>query len=172
MGVVLVLMGVCGCGKTTIGKQLQERTKGIFFDGDSFHPPENVEKMKSGIPLTDSDRWAWLDSLSQIIRERVNQPFPTYIACSALKEVYRQRLLSNVSSHVFFVHLHGDKMLLQTRLENRVKEGHFMGPKMLSSQLEILEIPTDTLTIDVQQPVNEICDEIIQHFNLNEIKLI
>lgn len=152
----LVLMGVSGSGKTTVGQLLASEVGARFYDGDDFHSPENVRKMSSGIPLTDEDRQGWLESLGALIREAET---PTIIACSALKKSYR-RMLKGAD----FVFLTGSPGLLNERINQR--EGHYMPPGLLQSQLETLEPPTDALTLDVSLLPEELVRRIRDHFNL------
>lgn len=152
----LVIMGVSGSGKTTVGKLLAQKTGSRFLDGDDFHPPENVAKMSSGIPLTDDDRQGWLETLATIIHEADDL---TIIACSALKASYREILKESV-----FIFLHGSPELLADRIKQR--SGHYMPPGLLQSQLETLEIPTDALALNVVESPNTLVDRIITHFNL------
>ncbi|NBT12625.1 MAG: gluconokinase [Planctomycetia bacterium] len=146
---VVVLMGVCGCGKTEIGRLLAARLGCDLLDGDDFHPPANVEKMRSGIPLTDADRWPWLDRLAAAITARLKEGSGAVVACSALARRYRDRL-GIARPGVMLVHLAGDRDLLAARLAAR--QGHFMPPALLDSQLAALEPPAldeHALTIDV-----------------------
>ncbi len=152
----LIIMGVSGSGKSTIGQLLATETGGTFLDGDDFHPPENVTKMSQGIPLTDADRQGWLETLATIIREANTL---TIIACSALKASYRD-LLQGAE----FVYLQGSPELLSKRLQQR--ENHYMPPALLQSQLEILEAPADALTLDISKPPSDIVAEIRSHFGI------
>jgi carbohydrate kinase (thermoresistant glucokinase family) len=152
----LVIMGVSGSGKTTVGKLLAQKTGRRFLDGDDFHPPENVAKMSSGIALTDDDRQGWLETLATIIHEADDL---NIIACSALKASYRAIL-----KEAAFIFLHGSPELLADRIKQR--SGHYMPPGLLQSQLETLEIPTDALALNVVESPNTLVDRIITHFNL------
>jgi len=128
----VVVMGVSGCGKSTIGKLIASHCGAAFIDGDDLHPSENVTKMSQGIPLNDDDRWPWLDIVGQELRDRG----ACVIACSALKRSYRARIL-RLAPETVFIHLHGSRETLQERLENR--EDHFMPTTLLDSQLSTLE---------------------------------
>jgi len=155
---IIVVMGVSGCGKSTVAEALARRTGGEFIDADSYHPKANVEKMSHGIPLTDEDRAGWLDVLSSLLRQRSGADRPVVLACSALKESYRQRL--RVSSDVRFVHLKGSYEVLLARMQAR--SNHFMRPELLKSQFATLEEPVDALTFDVSLPVDTIVDRIVE----------
>jgi len=149
----IILFGVTGAGKTTIGLLLAAELGWPFYDADDFHPAANVEKMRQGIPLTDEDRTSWLESLQHLIRTAVDESKPGILACSALKERYRQYLQVNES--VKYVYLRGEYALIQQRLSNRV--GHYMNPALLRSQFDALEAPRDQETIvSVDQPPAEI----------------
>ena len=141
---------------------LADRLGGDFLDADPYHPTANVEKMSRGIPLTDEDRASWLDILAGMLRGRLGSGRPVMLACSALKESYRQRL--RVSPDVRFVHLKGTYQVLLRRMEER--QGHFMKASMLKSQFETLEDPatgpgTDGLAVDVELSVEQIVDRVI-----------
>jgi carbohydrate kinase (thermoresistant glucokinase family) len=152
----LVIMGVSGSGKTTVGKLLAQKTGGRFLDGDDFHPPENVAKMSSGIPLTDEDRLGWLETLASIIHEADNL---TIIACSALKASYREIL-----KEAEFIFLYGSPELLAERINQR--SGHYMPPRLLQSQLETLEVPTNVLALNVVESPQTLVEQIMARFNL------
>jgi carbohydrate kinase (thermoresistant glucokinase family) len=126
----IVVMGVSGCGKSSVGIALAEALGARFIDGDDLHPAANKAKMSAGIPLDDSDRWSWLDLVSQAIVPG------TVMACSALKRVYRERIVAG-APNTFFVHLDGSREILEQRLGARA--GHFMPATLLDSQLAILE---------------------------------
>jgi gluconokinase len=149
---VVVLMGVTGTGKTTIGKQLADDLGWEFFDADDFHPPANREKMHAGIPLTDADRWPWLRALRRAIEQAIEDGRGAVVACSALKASYRDVLAGGLSG-VRFVLLDGDREVLAARLAHRHHE--FMNPTLLDSQLETLERPPDAVVIDIDLPVAE-----------------
>jgi gluconokinase len=154
---VLVLMGVAGSGKTTIGLALAAALGWSFRDADDFHPAENVARMTAGVPLTDADRAPWLAAIRTHIEACLARNESAVVTCSALKEAYRQVLRVD-AARVKFVHLAGDYDLLLRRLGQR--QGHFMKPEMLRSQFEALEPPTDALKVDVAQPPEAIVAQI------------
>lgn len=156
----VVVMGVAGSGKTTVGQTLAERLGWDFYDADGFHPMENISKMASGIPLDDADRAPWLASLQTLISASLKQARPAVLACSALKESYRQKLLEG-NSGVLVVYLKGSYDLIWSRLSAR--QDHYMKPEMLQSQFAVLEEPADALTVDIALPVDEIVQEIVRH---------
>ena len=138
-------MGVTGCGKTTVGELLARDCGWDFHDADDFHPAENVAKMKSGTPLTDEDRWPWLDRLNALIADSERQGGNLVLACSALKQSYRDRLAQGCAT-ARFVLLDGKIETIRARLAGR--QGHYMNPKLLESQFAILERPRDALRLD------------------------
>lgn len=140
---IVVLMGVTGSGKTTIGKLLATGLGWQFCDADDLHPSQNVEKMRRGIPLTDADRVPWLEALREFVRECVKRDESAVIACSALKARYREYLL--IDGDVKLVYLKGEMQLIEERLGAR--RGHFMNPKLLQSQFETLEEPQGGVTV-------------------------
>ncbi|MEX2456878.1 MAG: gluconokinase [Balneolaceae bacterium] len=154
----IILMGVSGCGKTSIGKLLAEKLNVPFYDGDDFHPEVNVEKMRSGKPLNDQDRHPWLETLADQI-EKMNQKKGGVLACSALKQSYRETLKKVANSPVIFVYLKGDRELIADRLSER--EGHYMPPKLLDSQFKDLEEPESSITVPINQTPEKIVKEII-----------
>lgn len=149
---VVVLMGVAGAGKTTVGRRLAAQLGWKFYDADDFHPPENVEKMARGVALNDEDRRPWLEALRGVVRACLERGESAVLACSALKESYRARLLTD--GRVRLVYLKGDAELIRSRLRGR--RGHFMRPAMLEGQLAALEEPRDALHVDVSAPPDEL----------------
>ncbi|HKZ84368.1 MAG TPA: gluconokinase [Anaerolineae bacterium] len=161
---IIVLMGVAGSGKTTVGRLLSADLGWPFFDGDNFHPLANVEKMRRGIPLTDADRISWLDALNRLIGDVTGEGRNAVIACSALKQAYRERLKARAAD-VRFVHLRGDASLMQRRLEAR--PDHFMKAGMLASQFDALEEPADALIVDAAEVPKAIVARIRRAFGLH-----
>ena len=139
-------MGVTGCGKTRVGAMLAEACGWVFHDADDFHPAENVAKMQSGVALTDADRWPWLARLNALLLDCERQGRGIVLACSALKQAYRDQLTRGCTT-ARFVLLDGDIELIRSRLAAR--QGHYMNPKLLDSQVAILERPQDALRLDV-----------------------
>ena len=139
-------MGVTGCGKTTVGVTLAAACGWIFHDADDFHPAENVAKMKRGAALDDEDRWPWLARLNTFLLDHEREGKSVVLACSALKQSYRDRLARGCAA-ARFVFLDGDKQLIRARLAAR--QGHYMNPKLLESQFAILERPEDALRLDI-----------------------
>lgn len=152
-------MGVSGCGKSTVGKLLADELKLDFLEGDDFHPKANVEKMSNGIPLTDEDRWPWLDVLGEKLAGFGESS--VVLSCSALKRCYRDRIRER-SRGVVFVFLKVSEEVLQNRLEER--EEHYMPSSLLRSQLDTLEVQDDIWVVDAEVPVDVIVDKIVKEF--------
>lgn len=152
---IVVLMGVSGAGKTTIGERVAARLGWRFIDADDHHPPANVAKMSSGIPLDDADRWPWLDELNRLLRAERD----AVLACSALKAVYRERLLAGIDDWRL-VFLDGDKALIASRLAAR--QHRYMPASLLDSQFAALEPPAQAIRIDVSAPLERSVDAIVQ----------
>lgn len=155
---VVVLMGVSGSGKTTIGKELAAMLGWTFVEGDDFHPAANVEKMAAGTALDDADRRPWLRALGGRVAEACDRGERVVLACSALKQDHRDRLARDTSGCVRFVYLTGSEKLIRGRLEQR--EGHFMDPALLHSQFEALEPPEGAVRVDVAPPPAAVAAEI------------
>jgi gluconokinase len=158
----VIVMGVSGCGKTSVGRAIAANLGWVFHDADAFHPPANVEKMAKGIPLSDSDRAPWLAVLHDMISSSLKQNQPGVLACSALKEHYRQQLMKDLDN-IQLVYLKGSYDLIWSRMSARTD--HYMKPEMLQSQFDTLEEPANALTIDISVSIDEIIGAI-----LNQIK--
>jgi gluconokinase len=148
----IVIMGVSGCGKSSVGEALAARLSIPYRDGDDLHPPANVGKMRSGVPLTDDDRWPWLDRVAQVLATEA----PVIVGCSALRRAYRDRLRSGAGGPVQFIHLTGNREVIAARMAART--GHYMPPSLLDSQFAALEVPgpDEALAIDIDQPLDAI----------------
>ena len=159
----LIVMGVSGSGKSTIAAALAERLQWTFEDGDRFHPASNVAKMSAGQPLSDEDRWPWLQAIADEISRRCEAGSHVVIACSALKRAYRE-VLSRRRTDVRFVFLDGSRALIAARLAGR--KGHFMPPGLLESQFKALEPPQADerpITVSIDAPVETIVSNIVVH---------
>jgi carbohydrate kinase (thermoresistant glucokinase family) len=166
---ILVLMGVSGSGKTTVAQVLAERLGWRLVEGDDLHPPANVAKMHSGIPLEDADRWPWLDAIAALIREWRAADGHGLITCSALKKSYRQRLTGGEPG-VCFVYLKGSRDLLGQRLAAR--RGHFMPASLLDSQFATLQEPEadePAVVVDVSGDPESIAAEVIRRLGLEKV---
>jgi gluconokinase len=147
---IIVIMGVSGSGKTTVGEALGRALGWPFHDADDFHPPENIAKMAAGTPLRDEDRWPWLDAMAQAMRAVEARGGNAVFACSALKEAYRERLAPAGDLH--FVFLDGDAETIAARLARR--QHKYMPASLLASQFAALEPPDDALRVDIRQSVD------------------
>jgi gluconokinase len=153
---IILLMGVTGSGKSTVGKRLAVELGWRFLEGDDFHSPENIEKLRQGEPLNDEDRKPWLEAIREAIRAAMDRGENAVVTCSALKEPYRRML--QVDEQVIFVYLKATIPLIQERLKRRV--GHFMNPNLIQSQFDILEEPKEALQIDAGLTPAEIIEVI------------
>jgi gluconokinase len=160
MSLAVIVMGVSGSGKTTVGEALARRLGWAFYDADTFHPEENVAKMSSGTPLDDEDRQPWLGALNTLISENLEKGASLVLACSALKEKYRQHLASGHEEQTKFVYLEGDFDTIYTRMQARQ---HFMKPAMLQTQFETLEEPVDAIVVDIRQAESDVIKDILAH---------
>ena len=155
---IVVVMGVSGAGKTTVGSALADALGCEFLDADEFHPPENVAKMAAAIALTDADRWPWLDRLNGELRVRESCGRSVVLACSALKEIYRARLMKDISN-ARLVHLRGSIEFIRARMATRKHK--YMPAALLESQFDTLEPPKDVFEIDaalaVPEAVKQVC---------------
>src|ERR1700731_5323579 len=167
MPCALIVMGVSGSGKSTIADKLAERLRWSYEDGDKFHPASNVAKMSAGHPLTDEDRWPWLQAIADEIDRVCELGQHAVIACSALKRAYRD-ILVHRRSDVRMVFLRGSQELIANRLARR--KGHFMPPGLLASQFKTLEPPDpdeNPLIVSIDASVEEIVDDIISQLRLS-----
>ena len=163
----LIVMGVSGCGKSTMASALGERLGLEMVDGDDLHLPESVAKMRSGIALDDADRWPWLDRIGAYLAQA--QPQGRVVACSALKRLYRDRIRQQ-AGEVCFLFLHGDFELIQQRMHQRV--GHYMQPGLLNSQFQALEIPqadeSDVITLPITEPVADLVTQALARLQTHQ----
>ncbi|MEM7746398.1 MAG: gluconokinase [Paracoccaceae bacterium] len=159
----LIVMGVTGCGKTTVGALLAGRLGAVFLDGDDYHPADNVAKMSAGTPLSDDDRWPWLDRLGVVIEDAVRQG-RVVLACSALRRVYRDRISAACSEPPLFIHLSGARDLIHGRMAARRE--HYMPVALLDSQIETLEPlepDENAIMMQIDAPVDEVVARILAH---------
>ncbi|MEP3889528.1 MAG: gluconokinase [Hellea sp.] len=167
---VYILMGVSGCGKSTVGRQTAERLKILFLEGDDFHPDTNIAKMSNGIALSDRDRGPWVDAMIKacnIAGPQSQHPQSSIIlACSALSETVRERLRKGLAHKCHFIHLQGDHAVLEKRLLDR--KGHFFKPELLSSQFAALDIPRSAATLDISQPIDALVSQLIEIIHLED----
>ena len=154
----LVIMGVSGCGKPSVGAGLATRSGLNYRDGDDLHPPENVAKMRAGMPLTDADRWPWLDRVGQVLLAEA----PVIVGCSALKRAYRDRIRTAAGGPVTFVHLAGSQEVIAARMA--LRQGHYMPLSLLDSQFAALEPPAaeEAITVSIDQPLEAIVADILR----------
>lgn len=166
---ILIAMGVSGAGKTRIGELLAERIGCTFTDGDAFHSAANKEKMHHGIPLTDDDRWPWLQSIRAAIEEKQRAGETAVFTCSSLKRSYRD-VLRGKDADVRFVYLHGTVEVLSERLKTRT--GHFFDPSLLKSQLDTLEVPgeDEAVQVSIDQRPEQMVDEVLAKLKLPAAK--
>jgi len=159
----IVVMGVSGAGKSTVGRIVAQRLGCAFRDADSFHPKANIEKMASGHPLTDADRWPWLEAIAAWIAEHRAAGTTCVVTCSALKRAYRDIVTNQQSRDVRLVHLKGEFSLIESRLKART--GHFMPPALLTSQFDALEEPAadeHAITVSIDATPEEIAEEVLK----------
>lgn len=160
---LIIVMGTCGCGKSTVGELLAQRLGAGFIEGDDVHTPENKAKMEQGTPLTDEDRWPWLRALGKSLQGHSKDHEKTVASCSALKRSYRELITKAAGEPVLFVYLEGSKEILSRRLAGR--EGHFMDSNLLDSQLETLEPPDNdeySFAVNIDADVSDLVDQIRQ----------
>lgn len=157
----IIVMGVAGCGKSTVAKQVAEQLGWLFVEGDALHPPANVDKMSRGVPLDDADRQPWLERIASTIKDWRSEGRPGVIACSALRFAYRA-IIAAGQSDVCFVHLSGERELIARRLADR--RGHFMPVGLLESQLATLEAPSPTepaISLDISQSPETLAQAVV-----------
>jgi carbohydrate kinase (thermoresistant glucokinase family) len=154
---IVVVMGVSGCGKSTVGAALAQSLGWPFLDADDFHPPENVAKMAAGTPLTDDDRWPWLDRTVDALRGALATHGNAVLACSALRKAYRARLAR--AGAIRFVHLRGNQATIAARLATR--QHRYMPATLLASQFATLEAPDDAIEVDIRSSVDAQVTQII-----------
>jgi carbohydrate kinase (thermoresistant glucokinase family) len=158
---IIVVMGIAGTGKSTVGKLLASRLSLPFVEGDDFHSGENIAKMSRGIPLTDEDRMPWLQALAVKLKRREGEG--TVLACSALKEKYRTILQQGLLEKPFWIYLEGSEETIRQRMKER--EGHFMPGELLDSQQASLEVPSYAYLFSIEKSPERIVDEIVKVLN-------
>jgi carbohydrate kinase (thermoresistant glucokinase family) len=159
-------MGVSSSGKSTVGKAIGRRLHVPFLDGDGYHPPANKEKMRAGIPLTDDDRWPWLETLALALKDAAGQKGAAVGACSALKRAYREFLTEKAGEPILFVFLEGTKEVIAQRIAGRRHE--YMPASLLDSQFATLELPAadeNVLTVSVLDPVEAIASKVTKELD-------
>lgn len=169
-GKIYLVMGVSGSGKTTIGQLLASQLGIDFFDGDDFHSASNIEKMKSGQPLDDHDRYDWLKNINTIANKTLAANTSAVIACSALKKQYRDIISMNIGESIFWIYLHGTKDLIQQRMTAR--KNHYMPVALLQSQFDILEIPNESIKIDISLDPQTMVNTILQETNKSTLGIV
>ncbi|MFK8057325.1 MAG: gluconokinase [Saprospiraceae bacterium] len=163
----ILTMGVSGCGKSTVGQRIASHFNLPFIEGDDFHPPANVAKMAAGEPLNDTDRQPWLEALGEVLAKAENprkngaeQENGAVIACSALKQAYRDTLRKSLTDDLLIIWLDGSREVLLSRLQSR--KNHFFPAHLLDSQLDTLEPPATAFRIDIDQPIDDILDQAVK----------
>jgi len=157
----VIVMGVSGCGKSSVGEGLSAQLGIPYRDGDDLHTPVAVEKMRTGVPLTDDDRWPWLDRVAMVLASEA----PVIVGCSALKRVYRDRIRAGAGAPVRFLHLAGSREVIAARMAAR--SGHYMPTSLLDSQFAALEPPgpDEAVTVDIDQPLDAIVAALLPHLD-------
>jgi gluconokinase len=161
---IVVLMGVSGSGKTTVGRVLARELGWTFLDADDYHPAANVEKMRRGVPLDDADRRPWLQAVRQRLDAARGRGESVVLACSALKHAYQDYLQSHAPASIRYVYLSGSEELIRQRLAGR--KGHFMNPNLLHSQFEALEPPEHAVRVDVTADPEAVAAQIRRQLDL------
>ena len=157
---IIIVMGVSSSGKSTVGQSIARRLHVPFLDGDGYHPPANVEKMRSGIPLVDEDRWPWLQSLAEALHDAANAKDAAVGACSALRRAYRDYLVKQAGEPILFVYLEGTKDVIAARMAKRQHE--YMPASLLDSQFATLEVPDPSIENVLVVPVTDSVEHITQ----------
>ncbi len=160
---IVVVMGVAGAGKTTVGRLLAERIGAVFVDADNLHPAANIEKMRNRVALSDADRWPWLSTVVDIVKEKRRHGVPVVIACSALKRRYRAFIIRGLGP-LRLVLLRGDEHLIATRLRKR--RDHFFDASLLGTQVAALEEPSNCIAADIRLPPGRIAGMVAQRLEL------
>lgn len=158
----MVVMGVTGSGKTTVGEALARAIHATYVDGDKLHPEANIAKMSAGIPLDDADRWPWLAKVGETLRQ---ESTPIIVGCSALKRAYRDFITERAGAPVLFIHLDGSRELISRRMRERT--GHFMPTSLLDSQFATLEVPGEdenAVAVTIDAPLDKIVSDITAAF--------
>lgn len=158
---IIIAMGVSSSGKSTVGQAIARQLHVSFLDGDGYHPPENVEKMRAGIPLTDEDRWPWLERLALALRDAAAKKGAVVGACSALKRSYRDYLIEKAGEPILFVHLHGSREVIAERIARRQHD--YMPASLLDSQFATLEAPDPEEENVLVMPVTDSVDKIARN---------
>lgn len=164
----LVVMGVSGCGKSSVAQRLRDMLGWPMAEGDDLHPQANIVKMSAGTALSDEDRWPWLDAITEWTTQQDEAGYDTIVTCSALRRVYRDRL-RRAPGRTVFLHLDGAEALLAERLAPR--PGHFMPPSLLPSQLatlKALDAAEDGIVLDIAEPISAIAEQAISRLGLTE----
>jgi gluconokinase len=161
---IIIVMGVSSSGKSTVGQSIARRLHAPFLDGDGYHPPANVEKMRAGIPLVDEDRWPWLQSLAEALHEAAAPKDVAVGACSALRRIYRDYLIEKAGEPILFVYLQGSKEVIAARIARRQHE--YMPASLLDSQFATLEVPDpqseNVLVVPVTDSVEKITTSVVK----------
>ncbi|MBI1169927.1 AAA family ATPase [bacterium] len=162
MSLRMIIMGVSGCGKSSVGLAVAGHLGLTYIDGDDLHPPQNVAKMRAGTPLEDGDRWPWLDSVARVLADEA----PVIVGCSALKRSYRDRIRAGAGGPVTFVHLAGSREVIAARMARR--SGHYMPLSLLDSQFAALEAPgpDEAITVSIDQTPEAIVAEILKDLSV------
>jgi len=169
-GKIIVVMGVTGCGKSSVARELANQLGTAFVDADDYHPKTNIEKMSAGIPLTDIDRWPWLNVVSTVLNDEVASNQIVVAACSMLRRAYRDHLIEKTHASVVFIYLSGTRDTIAERMSQR--QNHFMPMTLLESQFQILEPPDpdeSAIQIDIKSSITEITQLIRDQIDVSDL---